>query len=300
MDKSIGDNKKILLIKRINYLYYKHLHDIYDESHPEVFEGCKIIWEKYFISHPVQRPVKIIDIGCGTGFIYHIIQKLNIPCTSYIGLDYSRHMLNNIKRLKGSIKPICCVADSSQLPLKSECADIITINSALHHFPQYNDVLNSIPSLLKQGGLLIIGHEPNRDFYNSLLCRIVSSIYIRLGLGKKIAPDVVERINTDLISERLIESRLTSEGVIKNVEFNSPTDQSVSGIDPGKGFFIREIDLLLLHRMRRTYTKTYTTFIYRKQLRPFFLVSGLFNLGLRLLFGGGNQLFLVYKSQKYR
>ncbi|ANE49267.1 class I SAM-dependent methyltransferase [Flavisolibacter tropicus] len=101
----------------------------------------------------------VVDLGCGPGNIY---ASLKGKPKLLIGVDVAPKSLEFAKDL--GYLPI--LADATSLPFKSEFADIVTLNAALHHCENMEAVLKEAARLVKPGGLLITDHDPQLSAWN--------------------------------------------------------------------------------------------------------------------------------------
>lgn len=161
------------LVQRVNELYHDFTSNQYESSQPEIFEQEKERWEiiaKQFLNFT--NPFTILDIGTGTGFVPQTIAKFLKEKDIFICADISQRMLdvakNNINKqiFRSQFK---FVKIENQIPIRfpfeTESVDIITMNSLLHHIKDTNKFLHEVDRIIKPNGLLIVGHEPNRYFY---------------------------------------------------------------------------------------------------------------------------------------
>ena len=95
----------------------------------------------------------VIDIGCGPGNIFATLQ--GAP-KHLIGIDIAPKSLELAKSV--GYTPI--LADANNLPLKSEIADVVVLNAALHHCENMDSVLKEAARLVKPGGVLVTDHDP--------------------------------------------------------------------------------------------------------------------------------------------
>jgi ubiquinone/menaquinone biosynthesis C-methylase UbiE len=101
----------------------------------------------------------VIDIGCGPGNIFSNFE--NKP-EMLIGVDVAPGSLK-IAAKQGYI-PV--LADAHSLPFKSGIADLVTLNAALHHCDDMQQVLVEAGRLVKPGGVLITDHDPQLSAWN--------------------------------------------------------------------------------------------------------------------------------------
>lgn len=112
----------------------------------------------------------LIDIGTGTGLALDCSKNI---AGKTVGFDVSRGMLE-VAYKKGHAVHI---ASGSHLPLASEVADLVTIDSVLHHCYDIAPVISEAYRVLKPGGFLVTDWDPNektasiqrRPFFRSLL-----------------------------------------------------------------------------------------------------------------------------------
>jgi len=139
------------------------------------------------------------------------------------------------------------------LSFRDESIDVITINSVLHHIQDTEGFIKEIDRVLKPYGLIFIGHEPNRYFYDSKFLwynyksmeiftnfqvpikkiaekthtvKILRKFYYSLSSNKKkefyYYKDICEKINKKLFKNKLITKPLTPEqiGKITDIKVN--------------------------------------------------------------------------------
>ncbi|MEM8718405.1 MAG: class I SAM-dependent methyltransferase [Cyanobacteria bacterium P01_G01_bin.39] len=95
----------------------------------------------------------VVDIGCGPGNLYATLQG---NPQLLIGIDVAEGSLKMAEKI--GYTPF--LADAHDLPLRSEFADIVTLNAALHHCEDMNRVLTEAARLVRPGGMLVIDHDP--------------------------------------------------------------------------------------------------------------------------------------------
>lgn len=100
----------------------------------------------------------VCDVGCGTGFLETMLAP---KVGSIVSLDATLPMLQEARRKfpGASIAWVMAVAES--LPLATASFDLVCSNAMLHHLYEYREVVAKMVSLIKPGGKLFIGYEPN-------------------------------------------------------------------------------------------------------------------------------------------
>ena len=164
------------LVKKINEIYHNWEAKYYLERHPEIFEREKHNWQKFASKFFINKKAKkILDIGCGTGFVAQTVGKYLNEQDEFFCSDISADMLeiaeknlssNNFKNkfyfLKGSIE---------ELNFEPNSFDFIIMNSVLHHLPDIEIFFKEVNRVLKINGKLIIFHEPNIKFFQNWFLR---------------------------------------------------------------------------------------------------------------------------------
>ena len=148
-----------------NQLYYKVQAGEYDAKHhvkshaiqryySRLFDG--FIFKGYSASQI--GAWRVCDVGCGTGFLESILSK---RVGSMMSIDATMPMLN-VAREKFKDQNITWVmADAQALPLSAARFDLVCSNAMLHHVFGYEKVLQQMASMVKPGGKLFLGYEPN-------------------------------------------------------------------------------------------------------------------------------------------
>jgi ubiquinone/menaquinone biosynthesis C-methylase UbiE len=104
------------------------------------------------------RTWKACDVGCGTGFLETLVAD---KVGSFVAFDATHRMLLQA-RAKLTALPVTWVqADAQALPISRPVFDLVCSNAMLHHVYGYEQVLSSMIAILKPGGKLFLGYEPN-------------------------------------------------------------------------------------------------------------------------------------------
>jgi SAM-dependent methyltransferase len=114
----------------------------------------------------------VVDIGCGPG---NLFANLGGSPAIIIGVDVARGSLEAAR----AIGYTSLLADAQNLPLCDAFADIVAINSTLHHCDDMARVLHEGARLVKPGGLLITDHDPQKSaFALNGLCRLIWNVRV--------------------------------------------------------------------------------------------------------------------------
>ncbi len=240
--------ENILLINRINELWYD-LEEEYDQKHQETTDVEKeILSEKVNkIVKNEKKPLKILDLGTGTGFLPSLI-KLRKQDKFYCS-DISEKMLMIAERkLQKNNYFFVKVSEGKAYPFTDEYFDMITCSATLHHILNYKILLNECDRLLKKGGYFLCGIEPNKRFYDSWFSyqerffdffmdnplRVIYAIMSKIKLNvllekaysktkryKKLYKKKEDKINNHLLKEGIIKKRLNIWDIRHLVEVHS-------------------------------------------------------------------------------
>ncbi len=104
-----------------------------------------------------QRPMAILDVGCGTGvFATHIAAAL--PRATIWGVDLVDGMLTRGRErwqaLRDQAVPV--QGDSERLPFPDGAFDVVTCANSFHHYPHQNRAVAEMHRVLKPGGRLFM------------------------------------------------------------------------------------------------------------------------------------------------
>ncbi|MCH2171047.1 class I SAM-dependent methyltransferase [Myxococcota bacterium] len=139
--------------------------DLYDVSVELVFLGCADVMRRQvippmarFLSEAEGRPLRVLDVGCGTGRTLHQIATA-IPGHQYFGLDMSPFYIENARSELAQIPEVSLVAENAEaLPYRTGYFDIVTSVYLFHELPRQarRRVLTEIRRVLRPGGLLVV------------------------------------------------------------------------------------------------------------------------------------------------
>lgn len=291
------------LIKEFNRVFYEVEAEIYDDRHPEVIKGNQEWWDD--VGAKIIKPrgrvtgVKIIDIGCGTGFVGDVVLKHLGKEDQFICYDLTPAMLKEARRkLAGhsDCRLEFISGDADNLPFPANSFDVITLNAILHHLADFSPLLKEVDRILKKGGHVIVAHEHNKLFFSSLTLRFASSLYKLMGGGKSITDEMQTAINEKLKQKGVITRNLSKDDILKMVEFNSPVEQDSILVEKDKGFIPTEIVENYFPNYKLVEIREYSTFFIRPVFDRNKWLGILVKCISKLLLGRGNLFSLI--SQK--
>lgn len=100
-------------------------------------------------------PLKVLDVGCGTGFLALRMAELGHTA---VGIDLSAEMLAEAQRkAEGSGLPVTfCLGDAEAPPSDGAPYDVIVERHVIWTLPQPQEAVCAWQALLKPGGLLVL------------------------------------------------------------------------------------------------------------------------------------------------
>ena len=104
-----------------------------------------------------QRPLAIVDVGCGTGVFASRIRAAS-PRSTIWGVDLVFAMLAQ-GRARWQSDPEHVVAvqgDSERLPFPAGAFDVVTCANSFHHYPHQDSAVAEMCRVLKPGGRLFL------------------------------------------------------------------------------------------------------------------------------------------------
>lgn len=297
------------LVGMLNRLFYDIEAERYDADHPEVIEGDARWWSarapellRTLRSQLTPHiPVRILDVGCGTGFVSSLLLAHLRANDLVVGVDQSEGMLRRARTKldDGAAGRVRLVrGDVARLHFRSASFDLLTVNSVLHHCFDYRAVVRELDRVLKPGGYLMLAHEPNREFFRSSLVRAAAATWKLLGFGMRVPRDTCDAINARLQAVETTATPVSPDEILRLVEYHSPVEQGPVRIDRTRGFSLSNILAEDLGRYRVIEHTEYSTFHLRPQLAPASLLGRIAGTAARLLHGRGNLFSAVLQKPR--
>jgi ubiquinone/menaquinone biosynthesis C-methylase UbiE len=106
----------------------------------------------------VAGALRILDVGCGTGILLPYLRDFYSEATCLVEFDFAEHMLkvNAAKYSDDRISHIC--ADAQSMPFADSCFDLVLCFGILPHLDNKSAAIGQIFRILRQGGVLCVGH----------------------------------------------------------------------------------------------------------------------------------------------
>lgn len=117
-----------------------------------------------------------LEIAVGSGIILKVIlaikKHLNKEDFFIVAFDYAWPMLcGSIKNFKNNSNIHLMQADVSEIPIKCNFFDSVSVANAMHCFPEIETAMNEINRILKPGGTLcanVLLHTRKKSFLNKI------------------------------------------------------------------------------------------------------------------------------------
>lgn len=155
--------KKEIEIIKANLKFFKAKALDYNKEEPS-YSPENILRVKNFLKNCLKNKTnpRVLDIGCGTGFIIDIAKKYT---PNIFGVDISPEMLKEINYHNGIIK--LSRADTGNLPIKNNYFDLCTAYGFLHHLYDVTSTFKEVYRCLKRGGIFYSDQDPNYYFWEN-------------------------------------------------------------------------------------------------------------------------------------
>jgi len=127
------------------------------ENINKVEKKLKVIFEEL-------KAERLLDLGCGTGFIINIAKKY---LKQIDGVDVTQAMMDKVDKTGSAIINLHN-HDTGNFPAKPSSYDVVTGYSFLHHLYDINPTLKTAYTALKSGGKLYCDLDPNYYYWESI------------------------------------------------------------------------------------------------------------------------------------
>jgi ubiquinone/menaquinone biosynthesis C-methylase UbiE len=111
-----------------------------------------------------QNIKKVVDLGCGTGFMINILKKY---ADEIIGIDVTQAMLDKVV-IEGSSKITLINGDTGSVTLQHDYFDLATAYTFLDHLYDMTPTFVNTYKFLKSGGVFYADLSPNAYFWDQI------------------------------------------------------------------------------------------------------------------------------------
>jgi 2-polyprenyl-3-methyl-5-hydroxy-6-metoxy-1,4-benzoquinol methylase len=104
----------------------------------------------------INKPVNVVDFGCGIGFMGHMLLPLLLKGSTYTGIDIDKTLLNEAENLfKGSPYKTDFIEKDLLEYIPEEKYDIAVCQTVLQHIPNPKRILEKMKNCVVDGGKVI-------------------------------------------------------------------------------------------------------------------------------------------------
>ena len=120
---------------------------------------------QWISSRHQEQVLKILDLGCGGGFLTNHLSKDGHEVT---GVDLSDDALNTAKKYDETKRVTYTKADATELPFADATFDVVCAMDLLEHVEDYDKMLKEVSRVLRPGGTFYF-HTFNRNFISYIV-----------------------------------------------------------------------------------------------------------------------------------
>ncbi len=112
--------------------------------------------DAYAGSLPTDQPLRVLDVGCGTGVVIRRLEKLLHKDSILHGADVSQGLLGAAAQLAPASRVSWDHIGATALPYDDAIFDVVTMHTLLSHVPEPESIMAEAARVLKPDGQLIV------------------------------------------------------------------------------------------------------------------------------------------------
>ncbi|GAB4300794.1 MAG: demethylmenaquinone methyltransferase [Myxococcota bacterium] len=144
-----GERKRQFVAEMFDRIAFR-----YDLMNLLISFGQTTLWRKRaFASLRLPNEARILDVGCGTGWVVKYLKK-RFPNAIIEGMDISSEMLAKARRNDPQTRYFW--GDVTAIPVADSSCDLVTTIFTMRNFPELTKSLSEMTRVLKPGGKLVI------------------------------------------------------------------------------------------------------------------------------------------------
>lgn len=113
------------------------------------------------VARVLPRHARVLDVGCGNGFIAHHL--LGMLGGSVIGIDLDENAEAPIDYRQ---------FDGTHFPVADQSVDAVLLCYVLHHAQQLGVVISELRRVVREGGFAVVYEDIPESWWDRLVCRI--------------------------------------------------------------------------------------------------------------------------------
>jgi len=150
---------------KANIAVHSKLASFYEKTEPHFrAENVAIVDARVKEVVAATNAKKLLDLGCGTGFMINIAKK---HVKHVVGVDVTRAMLDRVDTT-GDAEIELHEHDTGTFPAEAGTFDVVTAYSFLHHLFDIQPTLGTAAKALKKGGQFYVDLDPNFYFWDAI------------------------------------------------------------------------------------------------------------------------------------
>jgi len=110
----------------------------------------------YLAEIPSDQPLRVLDLGCGTGVVTRRLEEHLHPAAELHGLDVSERLLTEARRLAPESRIEWRLTQGSELPYEDASFDWIVLHTVMSHLPDPLATLREVRRALEPGGRAVL------------------------------------------------------------------------------------------------------------------------------------------------
>src|SRR5258708_17871655 len=120
---------------------------------------------KKFFKKINPKPLKVLDIGCASGFLTSKTAEFFMSPTLIFGVDFYKEAISFGQKSYPNIK--FSYADAHKLPFKKDTFDFITCIETLEHLENPKKALSEMYRCLKTKGYILVGQDTDNLLFRA-------------------------------------------------------------------------------------------------------------------------------------
>lgn len=110
----------------------------------------------YLAEIPAELPLRVLDLGCGTGVVTRRLEEHLHPQAELHGLDVSERFLAEARKLAPNSGIEWRLANGDELPYPDESFDWVVLHTVMSHLPDPVATLREVRRVLRLGGRAVL------------------------------------------------------------------------------------------------------------------------------------------------
>jgi ubiquinone/menaquinone biosynthesis C-methylase UbiE len=163
--------------------------------------------------HSENKFSKVLDLGCGTGFMINIVKKY---ASEIVGVDVTQAMMDKVD-ISGNISIELINSDTGTVVLPQNHFDLATAYTFLDHLYDMQPTFSNAYNALREGGVFYADLSPNYYFWNDVK---------KVDATKQYDPILQREINAVLSKDAEIEEQF---GIDKNIFQSAEYQKHIKG-----------------------------------------------------------------------